>query len=82
MKVIAIVVDDHCYAVVKLHEELCSVFCVEIKQLSAWSGLTDDELLEVQTFVAWLRTDESYDEMCLEDCLDAEYTWNVVEVEL
>ena len=79
MKVIAIGErkNDFPVAVIKLHETLRPEFAAEVKALPAWEKQTDEELLETQTFVAWIRTQSWYADKTLQECLENDsYSWS------
>ena len=76
MQVIGIASNDSDYtvAVLRRHEVLDQKFATEVRSLSGWERMDDDELLDAQTFVAWYRSKR--DSKTIRDCLENEtYAW-------
>ena len=79
MEVIAVAEHDSDFpvAVLKRHEQLDPEFAAEARKLAAWGSISDDELLDAQTFMAWIRKKSYYANKPLRECLENEqYAWS------
>ena len=77
MQVIGITSNDSDYtvAILKRHEDLDPDFAEAVTSLDGWAGMSEDELLDAQTFVAWYRG-RSSGSKSIQDCLENEtYAW-------
>jgi len=90
MKIISIGVYDQDFpiALVKCHKSLDDDFAKEVRAITTWGTISDEELLAAQTFYAWAKEHAPFSATSIKSYLenDAGYAWegpyDVLVVEL